>query len=452
MYTLPLFIVIVVALLITSSKNGLGSFVTLGIFGAAVYTVPALIDTQASLGSVGSRVGYVSVPPEVDFVVLVAWLGLLVGLLLSTAAFPRIRHVDTRQVIDPNMRSVAVASAIIGWAGVIYFMYSQGSVLFFLQERIDQNAGPFATLWKWTAMFGLVSALLSRDTKLLYLNGAILVLIFLRGDRTLVAISTAAMLIVASYRNPGWWKRLRVPQIIGLVFAASVVFLGKTVYLNVKSGLTGQGWDVTRGLTYKQQLMSQFEPLATFNHIEFVIRTGIAIPPVDFLWSIFGNLLLVPSFFGVSTNVYNTTVTAAMSGRLGFGVAGNYLAHGYAVGGTVGAALFYFMLPMILRICDGQFRSKTGTVKVFWCCVGAVIAFYVHRNGLDNLLSFVRQLFIIGAATAGVAAVLRQFGLVGTSPSLRVASPFIGQRRQDENFVLSRQSQGGKATSTSGNP
>jgi hypothetical protein len=275
-------------------------------------------------------------------------------------------------------------------------------------------------------------------------------LIFLRGDRTLVALSTAAMVIVASYRNPGWWKRLRFPQIIGLVFAAAVVFFGKTVYLNVKSGLTGQGWDVTRGLTYTQQLMSQFEPLATFNHIEFVMRTGITIPPVEFLWSIFGNLLLVPSFFGVSTNVYNATVTAAMSGRLGFGVAGNYLAHGYAVGGIVGAALFYFVLPIALRICDGQFRSKTGTVKVFWCCVGAVVAFYVHRNGLDNLLSFVRQLFIVGVATAAVAAVLRQFGMVGTGRSSRVASPFITQRRHEGDFALSRQP-GRNTTSTSGN-
>jgi hypothetical protein len=315
---------------------------------------------------------------------------------------------------------------------------------------MDQNAGAFATLWKWAAMFGLVSAWLCRDTRLLYLNGAILVLIFLRGDRTLVALSTAAMVIVASYKNPGWWKRLRGPQIIGLLFAAAVVFFGKTVYLNLKSGLTGQGWDVTRGLTYTQQLMSQFEPLATFNHIEFVIRTGITIPPAEFLWSIFGNLLLVPSFFGVSTNIYNSTVTAAMSGRLGFGVAGNYLAHGYAVGGIVGAGLFYFMLPIILRICDGQFRTKTGTVKVFWCCVGAVIAFYVHRNGLDNLLSFVRQLFVVGVATAGLAAALRQFGMVGTGHSARATGLFITQCPDEEGLTLSGRP-GGKATSTSGN-
>jgi hypothetical protein len=213
------------------------------------------------------------------------------------------------------------------------------------------------------------------------------------------------------------------------------VFLGKTVYLNLKSGLTGQGWDVTRGLSYKQQLISQFEPLATFNHIEFVMRTGVKIPFAEFVSSILGNILLVPSAFGVSTNVYNATVTAAMSSRLGYGIAGNYLAHGYVVGGTAGAVLFYLMLPLLLRLCDGQFRSKSGTVKVVWCGVGAVVAFYIHRNGLDNLFSFIRQLFIVSVITAALAAALRQVR-VGQPPGWVMQDRSGARMGRGEQFVL----------------
>jgi hypothetical protein len=129
------------------------------------------------------------------------------------------------------------------------------------------------------------------------------------------------------------------------------------------------------------------------------------------LESVLGNVLIVPSAFGLSTNLYNAVVSATLSPKFGYGIAGNYLAHGYTVGGTMGAALFYFILPLMLRLCDGQFRAKDGSVKIFWCCAGAVIAFYIHRNGLDNGLSFVRQVFIMSAITAALAAALRHFGI-----------------------------------------
>jgi hypothetical protein len=435
MYTFPLLILILTALAVTVSKNGVGSFVTLGILGAAIYSIPALINLQASLGAIDSRVTYVPVAPDVKFLVLLSWTGLLVGLGISIFLFPQIAFAGPNRLEDQSMKSIALACAIMAWAGVIYFMISEWSIFFFLKERMDQDAGAFATLWRWTGVLGLVSALLARNRRLLYTNAAIMILIFLRGDRTLVAIATAAMIVAASYRDAKWWRRLSLPQIVGVTFAAAVVFLGKTVYLNLKSGLTGQGWDVTRGLSYKQQLISQFEPLATFNHIEFVMRTGVKIPFAEFVSSILGNILLVPSAFGVSTNVYNATVTAAMSSRLGYGIAGNYLAHGYVVGGTAGAVLFYLMLPLLLRLCDGQFRSKSGTVKVVWCGVGAVVAFYIHRNGLDNLFSFIRQLFIVSVITAALAAALRQVR-VGQPPGWVMQDRSGARMGRGEQFVL----------------
>jgi hypothetical protein len=437
MYTLPLFLVIATALAVALSRYGIGSFVTLGTIGAAIYSIPALIDTQIALGAraTGSRVDYVSVPPDVHVVVLIAWFALLVGLIVSIMAFPRAETSLHPVITEDSMQSIALACAIVGPLGLFYFAYSQESFLFFLQVRTNQDSGAFSTLWKWVPLIGLVSASLARDRRSLIISVVMLLIIFLRGDRTLVAIATASLVVVASYKDPTWWRRLRPLQVAGFIFAAGVVFVGKSIYIIIKASLVGGSTDrLTVPLT--DQLRSQFEPIGTFAHLEFVMRTGVGIPIGQFLESVFGNLLIVPSAFGISTNLYNTVVTSHLSARLSSGVAGNYMAHGYAVGGTAMAAFFYFLMPLMLRLCDSQFRQRAGSIKVFWCCVGAVIAFYIHRNGLDNLFSFVRQIFVVSVIIAALAAALRHLGIRRTLFRSSVPTSSVGGRLREDEFRL----------------
>jgi hypothetical protein len=430
-------VIIATALAVTLSRNGIGSFVTLGIIGAAIYTIPALIDMQVALGAgaTPSHVRYISVPPDVEFVVLAAWLALLASLIFTVTAFSATKLSASSIVTDEKMRSIALACAIIGPLGLLYFVYAQESFLFFLQARTDQNSGAFSTLWRWTAIVGLVAASLARDRRLLTINLVMLIIIFLRGDRTLVAIATAALIVAASYKDSSWWRRLRPLQVAGFLFAASVVFVGKSIYIIVKASLVGGAMDrLTVPLI--DQLRSQFVPIGTFAHLEFVMRTGVGIPIGQFLESVFGNLLIVPSAFGISTNLYNTVVTSHLSARLSSGVAGNYIAHGYAVGGAAMAAFFYFLMPLMLRLSDSQFRQRTGSVKVFWCCVGAVIAFYIHRNGLDNLFSFVRQIFVVSVIIATLAAALRYLGIRRTLLRSSVPTSSVGGRLREDEFSL----------------
>jgi hypothetical protein len=282
---------------------------------------------------------------------------------------------------------------------------------------------------------GLASAALARERRLLIVNAVMLLIIFLRGDRTLVAIATASLMIVASYKDPTWWRRLRLSHVAMFIFAAGAVFLGKSIYIAIKASVMG-GPAYALAAPLSDQLRSQFEPIGTFAHLEFVMRMGVGIPIGQFLESVFGNLLIVPSAFGISTNLYNTVVTSHLSARLSSGVAGNYMAHGYAVGGTAMAAFFYFLMPLMLRLCDSQFRKRTGSVKVFWCCVGAVIAFYIHRNGLDNLFSFVRQIFVVSVIIAALAAALRHLGIRRTFFRSSVPTSSVGGRLREDEFRL----------------
>ncbi len=433
MYVLPLLVLMLVALGISLTKNGIGSFVTLGILGAAIYTVPALIGIQASLATVSSaHRGYVPVPTQSQFVVLMAWLGLMVGLFASIFVFPKRPDAAQLGVSDRDIRFVAIASAVLGMMGFFYFAYAQGA-FFYLRERVDQDVGAAWLLWRWTPLVGIVASAYTAQRKVLLVNVFVLFIIFLTGDRTLVAIATAALIAVASERRPGWWKRLKPIQVTGFGIGALVVFFGKSAYLVMKSGFSGQGWSMLR-LSFKDQFLFQFEPLGTFSHLSYVMTVGLKIPPGEFLASVFGNLLLVPSAFGISTNVYNATVTETLSPKLGYGVAGNFMAHGYTVGSTAGAVFFYFLLPLIFTLCDRQFHTRTGVTKIFWCTIGAVFAFYIHRNGMDNQLSFVRQLFIVCVGTGLIALAFRQ--LAGGGPAVPARGFQIRRRPRDDEFAL----------------
>lgn len=438
MYFFPLMFVILAAIALSLSKNGIGSFVTLGTVGAAVYTMPAFLNMQSALATLSSaRQAFVPVPEISLFVVTMAWLAYFAGLLASVLVFRRTRFATVPEAGDPVLRSVALSSLALGSLGILYLAFVAESTFFFLEERAEQDISPILILWRWAPVMGMIAAAQCRSRKLFLMNAAILGVIFLRGDRTIVAIATAALIAVVSEISPGWWKRLKPLQIAGFVLCAAVVFLGKSMYLTIKSGLSGQGWSLIE-LSLKDQLLYQFEPIGTFSHLSFVITSGLTIPLRDFFLSVFANVLLIPSAFGISTNLYNSMVTDALATRLGYGVAGNYLAHGYAVAGLMGVVAFYFILPLMLTVCDRQFHKRTGTVKVFWCCVGAVFAFYIHRNGLDNQLSFVRQLFIISVLTAIIAAAIRQLRGQATPSRWRSRRRPVREGPGDDEFALHR--------------
>lgn len=406
MTELLLFAVIAATLVASIRLHGLATFVTLGVAGAAIYSVPAVVNLQNSFYLIAFKQSeLVPTPDAADQVVLLAWLAMLVGVLVARLFGGDRRYLVPNRTDERHMASLAYATAFLGVAGIFYLQLSGESVYFFLAARAEQTADPVSTLWKWTALIGLVASSLSGSRKLLLFHVLILFIIFLRGDRTLVAFAAAALIVVARYKDPRWYALFTPIRIVGAGFAALVIFFGKSIYTVLKGGLSGQGWDPL-SIPLGQQFLFHFEPLTTFSHLSFAMRTKTHMAYGDFISSILANLTIVPSWFGLSSNRYNEIISRSLPG-IDFGVAGNYLAHGWVVAGTAGAMCFYLVLALVLRLCDVQFRRRHGAIKLFWCCVGAVIAFYIHRNGMDNILSFVRQLVIACVLTALVALPLR---------------------------------------------
>lgn len=380
--------------------HGIFSFVSIGVMGAAIYNLPAVLGLELPFYAMAYHVRILfPTPAASDFVVAISWIGLLAGVICAKPRrFRRTSSPSTSAIDVQTMRKIASASAALGIGGLAYLLYTQG-LFFVLGERSAQTTDAFSILWKWTAPLGLAASTMARNRKLLLVHLLLLLAIFLRGDRTLVAISAAAVVAALAQENPKWYAFLTPARVIPAVLALMGVFLGKSVYLTAKSGLEGNGWLIpTQSIA--DQLISQFEPFGTYAQLDYVMNTDLHIGFGEFLKSVLANLLLVPSYFNLSTNFYNELLTASLPAEIRSGVAGNYLAHGWAVGGIAGAVIFYFILPIMLRLCQSQFDARHGTLKVFWCCCGAIIALYAHRNGLDNLFSFIRQVGIVCALVA----------------------------------------------------
>ena len=391
-------------LLASWRSHGLFSFVTLGVLGAAIYSIPGIVDLERPffLRGTGGQL-FSPTPDDVDAVVAAAWCGLLAGVMVFRPR--RQQSIASFQNFDHGlMVRLALASALLASAGLLYLLYTQGTGII-VESRYKQRDDVLLLLWKWTAPLGLLASTLVKSRKLVLFHAFILFLVFLRGDRTLIAITVAAILVAVTRDNPKWYLLLRPSRVIGLGLAAAGVFFGKSIYSGLKAGFSGEGFQFAGRIT-TERFLFQFEPFATYAHVDFVMRQNLHLRLGTFFEGLFSNLLVIPSYFGLTSNTYGRMIERAAPVRIDSGLAGNYIANGYSLGGMGGAIFFYFLLAWILRQCDARFNKSEGAWKLFWCCTGATFAFYAHRNGLDNIVSFMRQFAIVCLALAITSVIL----------------------------------------------
>lgn len=424
-----IFLAIAIALTLFMSVriHGLFSFVTLGAIGAAIYSIPGVIDAHVPF--YGKRSGLLyPTPTEADLMVLLAWVALFAGVFLFRPK-AAVATEETPEVVQANQRdliTLGYVSAGLAIAGYLYLAWWDGW-FFFLDARGDQAATLTSLLWKWTVVVSLVAAILTRSRALLLFSLLMLFLIFLRGDRTMIAVTAAASIAALAQVRGNWVNFLAPKRLIPILAAAFLVLFGKSSWITLKSGLSGQGW-VAPDIPLANQFIFQFEPFATYAHIGHVMDFNVTIGFGEFAQSILANVLIFPSLFGFDTNIYNEVVTSTLPPTIRYGVAGNFIAHGWTVAGPVGVFAFALTLCGAWRLCDSQFARRHGVVKLFWGCTGGVLSFYAHRNGFDNLFSFIRQVIIVCFMVFMIALPFKEF-LPGQRPGARrrpVAVPRVG--------------------------
>jgi hypothetical protein len=196
---------------------------------------------------------------------------------------------------------------------------------------------------------------------------------------------------------------------VGLVLFFAIALLGKPIYLAVKLGSFDLLLRVATADGWLERLALTFEPFTTFNILDMTIRHDFHLP----FWSVFqgamGQFLLIPSYFGVDANSFNGEFTKTFVPRLKYGIAGNYWAQGWAIGGALGVAIYAAIYAAALRLCDRFARSHRSALGILSSVIGGLLAVYAHRNALDNLMSFVRQICLVFLTLVLMVQVLRPY-------------------------------------------
>lgn len=393
-------ILITLTIAIGFRRFGWNSFVGLGLVGAAIYSSPAFLGFYAPIQvTLGERGVFAATSMTSVVVVAVVWF----IFLFSVSALPVPPFASAGRVGNGSVHLLScVLLAVLGY-GLISL--SQGP-LYFLQARHEISYGAVATLWRWLPAFGIMmSVFFGRRIYFIFFM-AMLTFHFIAGDRTIPAITATACLLIVFMQGK---QRRPLPAIwTSFILFALFVFMvfGKTVYLALK-GQSFAGIPYIFSLNNILLTLKGFEPLGTYSLLEFSLDNRLSIDFVMFSLSIIGNILIIPSAFGVDTNYFNSFITSEMPSGINFGLAGNYFASGYVGLGYFGIFCLALFFILSLRGIEKFALRTSGLTKLTLTLIGATIAIYAHRNGIDNLFSFIRQIVIVGLAIGFVSAAFR---------------------------------------------
>lgn len=377
-----------------NKKFGIFSFVFAGTCSFIIYSLPAILGISANFYYDGRVRYFVDAQPEAIGVTLLAWVGFSIVLLSyrSQSVGSRYQAILGDHIYSSRMK----IATILSFLGIVYLVAS-GGFLFFSDAREEQVNDLAILLWRWVILIGFAAAIIENNRRYQLMLLFAISIIFIRGDRTIPAIA-GALYLVLHFRFygdiGGLIKKILKPKFVVLVLTMSfVILLGKPIYLSIKEN----DFSILSSFIADNQIYNialTAEPFVTFNHIYSVINLDISIDFADFFNSIWPNITIMPSLFGFSTNLYNEVITAAIPYNLNYGIAGNYWAHGWVVGGYFGVLIFSLLYATALIFCDIYLVGRDGRVRLSVAVLGALTAVYVHRNGLDNFLSFVRQICV----------------------------------------------------------
>jgi hypothetical protein len=419
--SLPLSCIMVLTWLVVIRRYGAISFACAGVFCFTAYSIPALVGQVFPFN--WAAVYLAPSSSAAVHVTILAWVVFLLTMLVPGKAGQAARPAASASQ-DPHLASFIRAALFVCVAGFMAIAYADGP-LFFLEGRDEQSQGTLRLLWRWVNAIGLVASVASRSWRSATVFFGGLVIYFLAGDRTVIAITAFCVLIVW-----GHGRALRIMcrpgPVLACVFFVVAIIFGKPIYLAAKLGSMDI---VARAFTAEamEGLITTYEPFLTFNILDLVVRHDFTMQLGTLTKGVLGQFLVVPSAFGIDSNSFNTEFTAKYAPRLNFGIAGNYWAHAWAVAGPFGVGVYAVLYAVGLRVLEASCWRYSGVARVLFALLAGLLAVYVHRNSLDNLLSFARQILMVTAAIALLGHVIGRFMVPQFVP--RRARPMVNDSR-----------------------
>lgn len=361
-----------------------------------VYSIPAILGLIYPFELIIGRDPYLANSDVRSIIItIIAWITTTLTLILySSSAKAKSKTTTYLNGSSKDLRqtNLILGAIVVSIFGYLIIAFTEGP-LFFLVPRHELNEGYARLLWRWVNAIGFIVAISHSHRKSIFFFGLMLFIYFLAGDRT-IAVITFICLTVVSSRGRTLTKYLLKPKsIFALTCILFVALFGKPFYVAVKVG-DFRHMQAAFSTDYLERFFITFEPFLTFNIIDLVVSYDFQMPASSLIPGTFGQLLVAPSLFGINTTPFNTEFTSEFASLLSYGIAENYWAQAWSVAGYAGIILFGVLFGCALRFCSERARKTVGFRQIFFAFVASLLVTYMHRNSVEALLSFTRQILI----------------------------------------------------------
>ena len=379
-----IFIFLIFLIILLIKKDSLGAFSIAGWAGLFVFSIPIFLDKFRKLYYFPGEEFYL-LQPNLDskFIYFLFWLG------FSAALFFFKNYEKPVNTIYIKDRTLDIFSYVCFFNTVVFLIY----------QYYSNDIEIISLIGKWLFLFLLVVLLMrKKNFQALVLVIIIVIYGFILLDRTLSIIS--AFILVAFKLNEFKLKKIKSFRYFFklLIFGLFTIFFLVTIITYTKlfgkfmAGI--QEFSLEAIFVVFKDLQKSFEPLIIYGHTIFALDGFKDFELNKYLISIFSNLTIYPSFFGLSTNYYTSTLMEHFQ-DISFGLAGSIYASTFLAFGYFGLFVTGCLYGLFLCYADYRLEFYKNTFTVLIGVSATITAIYLHRNGLDNFLSIFRQLIIL---------------------------------------------------------
>ena len=366
-------------------KNSLGALTISGWAGLFAFSIPIFINKVRKVYYYAGEEYYLITPSlESKLIYFLFWLGF---------AFALYKAKDYERSPDNSLAKNNQSLSLFNFVCFINLIF------YIIYHQTLNNINLISLTGKWLFLFLLIGLMLQKRTVLAITTLlAVIIYAFLTLDRTLVVISFVIMISfklhdLLTKKKNNFFNLLKI-----LLFGSFVSIF--VIFMIIYTKVLGQVMFADHPLSWEilflvfDDLYKSFEPLLIYGHTLFALEDFYNFDKASYIISILSNLTMYPSYFGLSSNYYNLSLTANFP-DISFGIAGSIYASTFLGFGYVGLLFMGYFYGLFLLYADFRFEFYKNSFTIFIAVVAATVAVYIHRNALDNFLSIVRQHFIL---------------------------------------------------------
>ena len=284
---------------------------------------------------------------------------------------------------------------IISFITVLFTFYQMGDSLFKSKGNAWGELGVLHIFWRVSVSLLFVISVINKKKILLFYSFVLLILFFLMGSRSVIALSILAV-ILYKFNKKGKNPLFRIVKLLPLLLITIfglTMFIGKRIYGGFQTNrLTGVFEALFNKDIYLESIVTS-EPFSTQMILNTVVKFDYYIG-IEHLRDLPLQLMIVPSFFGADSAGFSNTFKDTFYGFVNYGLAYNIWAEAYAVGKWPVLIIVILIYCMVLLLLNTLMKVKDKYIKSLVLIMGVYWAFYIHRNSMETIITYERYNFI----------------------------------------------------------